>query len=59
MARFFWQVILAGIVILIAVRVATALDRMPELRPVVKWTILIGVTLAAALFLSLVKVRVT
>ncbi len=59
MARFFWQVILAGIVILIAVRVATALDRMPDLSPAVKWAILVGVTLAAALFLSLVTVRVT
>lgn len=58
MARLLWQVILAGIVILTAVWVGTALDRFPGLRPIPKWIILVGVALAAALFLSLVSRRI-
>lgn len=57
--QLLWQVVIAGIVILIAVRVGTALDRMADLRPAVKWTILVAVAFAAAVFLSLLTVRIT
>lgn len=49
---------LAGIVILAAVWVGTALDRVPHLRRALKWVIIVGVVLAAALFLSLVSQRI-
>lgn len=57
--RLLWQIFIAGIVILIAVRVGTMLDRSPELSSAVKWLILIGVVLAAAILLSLLAVPVT
>lgn len=57
--RLLWQIVVAGIVILIAVRVGTTLDRMADLRPAAKWAILIGVAFAAAILLSLLTVPVT
>jgi uncharacterized membrane protein YoaK (UPF0700 family) len=51
--RLLWQVVVAAIVIAIAVRVGTALDRSAHLSPAAKWSILAAVVLAAALFLSL------
>ena len=57
--RLLWQIVVAGIVILIAVRVGTTLDRMADLRPAAKWAILIGVAFAAAVLLTLLTVPVT
>lgn len=57
--RLLWQIVIAGIVILIAVRVGTTLDRSPELSSAAKWLILIGVALAAAVLLSLLSVPIT
>ena len=57
--RLLWQIVIAGIVILIAVRVGTTLDRLPELSSGVKWLILIGVALAAAVLLTLLSVPIT
>lgn len=57
--RLLWQIVIAGIVILIAVRVGTTLDRSPELSSTAKWLILIGVALAAAVLLSLLSVPIT
>lgn len=57
--RLLWQVVIAGIVILIAVRVGMMLDRTSELPSAVKWLILIGVALAAAILLSLLAVPIT
>lgn len=57
--RLLWQIVIAGTVILIAVRVGTMLDRSSELPSAVKWLILIGVALAAAILLTLLAVPVT
>lgn len=57
--RLLWQIIIAGTVILMAVRVGTMLDRSSELSSAVKWLIMIGVALAAAILLSLLAVPVT
>ncbi len=53
--QFFWNVVLVGIVVLIATRVGVVLDREQRLSRTLKWTILIGVVLAAAFFLSLLS----
>lgn len=55
MSQFFWNLVLAGIVVLIATRVAVVLDREPSLSISVKWAILIGVVLGSAFLLSLVR----
>ncbi len=55
MSTFFWNIVLVGAVVLIATRVAVVLDRDPRLSPALKWTILTGVVLAAAFFLSLLR----
>ena len=55
MSQFFWNLLLAGIVVLIATRVAVVLDREPRLSVTLKWTILIGVVLGSAFLLSLLR----
>lgn len=55
MSQFFWNLMLAGIVVLIATRVAVVLDREPTISISVKWAILVGVVLASAVLLSLVR----
>lgn len=52
-AQFFWNVLLIGIVVLIATRVGVALDRSARLSLGLKWAILIAVVLASAFLLSL------
>ncbi|KPK83316.1 MAG: hypothetical protein AMS25_00175 [Gemmatimonas sp. SM23_52] len=53
--QFFWNVVLVGIVVLIATRVGVVLDRTAGLSIPVKWAILVGVVLAVAFFLSLLS----
>jgi hypothetical protein len=53
--QFFWDLVLVGIVVLIATRVGVVLDRDPRFTTPVKWAILIGLVLACALFLSLYR----
>ncbi len=53
--QFFWDLVLVGIVVLIATRVGVALDREQRLSKPLKWAILIGLVLAFALFLSLYR----
>jgi hypothetical protein len=53
--QFFWDMVLAGCVVLIAARVGVALDRDRRFSTPVKWAILIGLVLACALFLSLYR----
>ena len=55
MSQFFWDLVLAGIVVLIATRVAVVLDREPRLSATLKWTILIGFVLGSAFLLSLFR----
>lgn len=55
MSQFFWNLFLAGIVVLIATRVGVVLDRDTRLSVAAKWAILIAVVLAVAFFLSLVR----
>lgn len=54
--EFFWDLVLVGIVVLIATRVAITLDREQRLPAAAKWAILIGLVLAAAFFLSLIRI---
>lgn len=54
--QFFWNLVLVGIVVLIATRVGIVLDRTAGMSRGVKWAILIGVVLFAAFFLSLLSV---
>ncbi len=54
--QFFWDLVLVGIVVLIATRVAITLDREERLSIPAKWAILIGLVLAAAFFLSLIRI---
>jgi uncharacterized membrane protein len=56
--QFFWDLVLVGIVVLIAMRVAVVLDREKRLSAPVKWAILIGLVLVAAFFLSLFRLAV-
>lgn len=53
--QFFWNVLLAGAVVLIATRVGILLDREESLSTPVKWTILIAVVLGFAFLLSLLS----
>ncbi len=53
--QFFWNVVLIGIVVLIASRVAIVLDRDERLSVPAKWMILIGVVLGSAFLLSLLS----
>jgi hypothetical protein len=53
--QFFWDLVLVGIVVLIATRVGAVLDRDPRFSTPVKWALLIGLVLGAALFLSLYR----
>ena len=55
MAQFFWNLVLVGIIVLIASRVAVTLDREQRLSAPTKWAILIGLVLAASFFLSLLR----
>ena len=55
MAQFFWNIVLVGIIVLIASRVAVTLDREQRLSALAKWAILIGLVLAASFFLSLLR----
>ena len=51
--QFFWDLVLLGIIVLVAVRVTVVMERERGLSPAVRWAILIGLILAGALFLSL------
>ncbi len=53
--QFFWDLVLVGIVVLIAMRVGALLEREKRLSNPVKWAVLIGIVLAAALLLSLFR----
>jgi hypothetical protein len=53
--QFFWDLVLVGVVVLFATRVAVALERDPQLSTTAKWAILIGIVLAGAFFLSLFR----
>lgn len=55
MSEFFWNLVLAGIVVLLATRVAVVLDRDPKLSPTLKWAILVGVVVGSAFLLSLLR----
>ena len=54
---FILNLVLVGVVVLIATRVGVVLDREARLSTPLKWLILIGVVLAASFFLSLVRWR--
>lgn len=51
--QFFWDLVLVGIVVLIATRVGVVLDRDKRLSVTWKWIILVGLVLVSAFFLSL------
>lgn len=53
--QFFWDLVLVGIVVLIAMRVGALLEREKRLSNLIKWAVLIGIVLAAALLLSLLR----
>ncbi len=53
--QFFWDLVLVGIVVLIATRVGALLERDKRLSSPIKWAVLIGIVLAAALLLSLFR----
>lgn len=53
--HFFWNVLLAGAVVLIATRVGVLLDREESLSTPVKWAILVAVVLGFAFLLSLLS----
>lgn len=55
MSQFFWNLVLAGIVVLIATRVAVVLERQPRMSSAAKWAILVGVVLSSAVLLSLLR----
>ncbi len=54
--QFFWDLVLVGIVVLIATRVGVLLDREKRLSTPVKWAVLIGIVISAAILLSLLRV---
>ncbi len=54
--QFFWDLLLVGIVVLIATRVGVLLDREKRLSTPVKWAVLIGIVISAAILLSLLRV---
>ena len=53
--QFFWNLLLAGVVVLIATRVGIVLDRDSRLSVAAKWTILVAVVSASAFLLSLLS----
>jgi hypothetical protein len=53
--QFIWDLLLVGIVVLLATRVGVILDREHRLSVSAKWALLIGLVLACALFLSLLR----
>lgn len=53
--RFFWNLLLAGVVVLIATRVGIGLDRDSRLSVPAKWAILVAVVAASAFLLSLLS----
>ncbi|UCF18592.1 MAG: hypothetical protein JSU87_11665 [Gemmatimonadota bacterium] len=53
--QFFWDVMLVGVLILIAARVGAFLDRDQRVSVPVKWAILTGLVVAGALFLALYR----
>jgi hypothetical protein len=53
--QFFWDLVLVGLVMIVAARVAVVLDRDHRLSPPAKWAILIGLVLIMAIFLSLFR----
>ena len=53
--QFFWDLVLVGLVMIVAARVAVVLDRDHRLSPPAKWGILIGLVLIMAIFLSLFR----
>lgn len=53
--QFFWNLVLVGIVVLIATRVGALLERDKRLSGPLKWAVLVGIVLAAALLLSLFR----
>lgn len=55
MTQFFWNLLLAGVVVLIATRVGVVLDRDTRLSITIKWAILIAIVVAVAFFLSLLR----
>ncbi len=55
MGEFFWHLVLAGVVVLIAMRVGVVLDRDPRLPVALKWAVLVGVVIASAFLLSLLR----
>lgn len=54
--QFFWNLVLVGIVVLVATRVGIVLDRTAGLSTPMKWVILVAVVLFAAFFLSLLSI---
>jgi hypothetical protein len=54
--QFFWNLVLVGMVVLLATRVGVILDRERRLSVPAKWALLIGLVVACALFLSLLRV---
>lgn len=55
MSQFFGNLVLVGVIVIIASRVAVALDREQRLSNTAKWAILIGLVLAASFFLSVLR----
>ncbi|UCC73426.1 MAG: hypothetical protein JSV86_02355 [Gemmatimonadota bacterium] len=53
--QFFWDLVLLGIIVLIASRVTVVMDRDRRFSPAVRWAILIGLVLAGALILSVFR----
>ena len=53
--QFFWNLVLVGVVVLIATRVGVVLDREQRLSKPAKWAILIGIVLITSVFLSLFR----
>ncbi len=53
--QFFWDLVLVGIVVLIATRVGALLERDKRISSPIKWAVLIGIVLAAAFMLSLFR----
>jgi hypothetical protein len=53
--QFFWDLVLLGIIVIIATRVTVVMDRDRRFSPTVRWAILVGLILAGALFMSVVR----
>ena len=52
---FFWNLVLLGIIVVIATRVTVVMDRDHRFSTPVRWAILIGLILGGALFLSVFR----